>query len=101
MARLMSDTQVQVREQMLSSGQPMVRRRGGFWTYRGCANKPGDRWVPIWWVGVQTIRAMEKHGLLVRLHVHADEWRDSRGLPGVTYTAEQLQAEPGQDQQPD
>lgn len=75
---------------VLGKAPTLYRVPGGFWTYRGCMSKTGahrmgidndDRHsIPDWSVTIQTVRAMERAGLLRRLNVHREEWRDERGL---------------------
>lgn len=72
-------TQRQVIVKLAETKAPIVRLPGGFWTYDGCpVNQAG---IPDWWVTWPTVRAMDRKGLLVRAHVHADAWKDHRTLP--------------------
>lgn len=59
-------------------GAPLVRIPGGFWTYKGCPLD--ERSYPVWSVAVGTVRAMEQRGLLRRLNVYSEDWRDDRAL---------------------
>lgn len=55
----------------------------GFWTYKGCPADAAPRSsAPAWWVtnGIQSIRSMERLGLLRRTNVYKEEWRDERAL---------------------
>lgn len=56
-------------------GVPLVRRDGGFWTWQGCPEQNG---VPAWFVTVQTVRAMERAGVLRRSGRYRAEWQDDR-----------------------
>jgi len=78
----LSPTQQEVLDRMKESGAPMIRLPGGFWTYQGCLTRLSQGYdVPEWHVSVQTIRAMEKKGLLVRSNLLVEEWKDPRVLP--------------------
>lgn len=81
MAADLSKTQLQVlRKLQEHAPAALVRRAGGFWTWDGC---PSDvRGVPAWWVTVQTVRAMERQGVLQRAN-RLPEWCDDRILKGV------------------
>lgn len=77
--RQVTSTQQDVIVQLATTGACLVRLQGGFWTTAGRpANAAG---IPDWWVSWQTVRAMERKGLLVRMHTFQEDWRDSRGLP--------------------
>jgi hypothetical protein len=77
----LSQTQRDVLEKLEQNpGARMVRVSGGFWTYSGCPGLGATRMLPNWSVTVQTIRAMEKLGLLRRANIHPEEWRDERAL---------------------
>ena len=61
-----------------TANQRLVRWPGGFWTHPQAREvRPG---VPDWSIGVQTVRSMERAGLLVRAGEHPEEWRDPRVL---------------------
>lgn len=71
-------TQQQVIDKLKEHPAHLVRLPGGFWTFDGCqVNQAG---IPAWWVTWQTVRAMDRKGLLTRVHVHADAWKDHRAL---------------------
>jgi len=56
------------------------RLSGGFWTIPGTPTHPmatGGGRAPDWSVTIQTVRAMEQRGWLVRA---PEEWRDERVL---------------------
>jgi hypothetical protein len=74
----LSPTQSRTLEVVYRNGGKLVRRSGGFWTYPGCAE--GKAGIPEFWIGVQTVRALETKGLLKRTHESADEWNDPRVL---------------------
>lgn len=59
-------------------GRRLVRVPGGFWTVADVAVPPYG--VPTWWVTIQTVRALEKKGVLVRTNEFPEEWRDTRVL---------------------
>lgn len=68
----LSATQQRVLDEMVASRRPLVRWPGGFWVLQGteAEHRPGFN-VPVpvgWFVTVQTVRAMERQGLLVRTH---------------------------------
>lgn len=73
-----SETQLDVLGQMRESGK-IERLSGGFWTTPGMSFDP--RGAPDWHVTVQTIRAMEKKGLLERREGESEpEWCAARYL---------------------
>lgn len=79
----LSKTQADVVAKLTEHQAVLVRWPGGFWTYEGCPAKPGDARndaVPEWWVTVQTVRALDRAGVLVRLGRHPEEWQDARAL---------------------
>ena len=64
---------------------PLVRMDGGFWTYEGCPSKTehsenGDYQCPDWWIAINTVRVLERYGLLIRTNKYIEEWRDNRVL---------------------
>lgn len=69
---------------------PLVHWPGGFWTVEGTPAmvyaepaRAAARKTPVapeWWVGVQTVRSMERRGWLVRTGWSRREWDDSRVL---------------------
>jgi hypothetical protein len=73
-------TQLEVIEKLTEAGSDGVLERwpGGFWTTPGM-ERESHGW-PVWSVTVQTVRAMERLGLLRRLHRYPEEWRDDREL---------------------
>lgn len=75
----LSPTQQRVLDALRAAGDGarMVRYKGGFWAVSG-ATMRGD--IPDGWVDIRTIEAMEKRGLLRRLNVWPEGWRDERGL---------------------
>ncbi len=90
-----SDTQLDVLRRLVADGGVIERRPGGFWATPETAHGhhvPQGRYykahdVPAWWASTQTIRAMEKHGWLVRTSRHAEAWEDDRKI-----TAEGIEA---------
>lgn len=76
--KAVTPTQLQVIAKLGETGSFLVRVDGGFWTYDGCGcNAAGH---PNWWVTVQTVRAMERKGLLQRDGFYVEEWKDHRSL---------------------
>jgi hypothetical protein len=75
-----SPAQLEVILKLTEPGEPGVLERwpGGFWTTPGM-ERESHGW-PVWSVTVQTVRAMERLGLLRRLHRYPEEWRDDREL---------------------
>lgn len=73
-------TQQEVIAKLGETGKALTRVSGGFWTYDGCGI--GAAGIPNWWVTLQTVRAMEKKGLLVRTGYYVEDWKDDRALPG-------------------
>lgn len=75
-----SETQLEVILALTEPGAPGVLERwpGGFWTMPGMATD--ERGVPAWWVGAQTVHAMDRRGLLRRTGRYPEEWRDDREL---------------------
>lgn len=74
-------TQQQVIAKLAETGSFLQRVEGGFWSYDGCGTDA--RGVPNWWVTWQTVRAMERKGLLVRSWYYVEDWKDHRHLPTV------------------
>jgi hypothetical protein len=83
MAKLkLTTTQQDVVERMKATNEPLVRLSGGFWTLPSIAkaagytlveSRKGDPYwksvaesaaAPSWWVGIQTLRALAKKGVL-------------------------------------
>jgi hypothetical protein len=60
----------------------LVRRPGGFWSTRATKDEYHTLtgMVPAWWVGAQTVQAMEQRGLVERCRVTDKEWADDRRL---------------------
>jgi hypothetical protein len=56
----------------------LIRKPGGFWTYSGCPVSAAG--MPVWWITVGTVRALERMGVLVRVRKHDEEWRDERTI---------------------
>lgn len=76
----LSPTQQKVLDTLAAAGASrLVRRPGGFWTYPACLNK-GKTDVPLWYVTVNTVRALEHKGYLERTFDYPEEWRDTRRL---------------------
>jgi len=81
-------TQLEVIEKLTEPGSDgvLVRWDGGFWAPTGTP----WQWqkdigheayrLPQWSTTVQTVRAMERKGLLRRLYRHPEEWRDDRQI---------------------
>jgi len=71
--------QVRVLDYLQMHGGVLVRLPGGFWT---TPDTPKQRVVdqqwPEWSTTIQTVRAMEKKGLLQRTNRFPEEWRDDR-----------------------
>ncbi len=87
MSTEVSETQLAVILKLTEPGSDGLLRRypGGFWTTTSAtwrhvplASRPFD--APDWSVTVQTVRSMEKRGLLRRAGRYAEEWRDDREL---------------------
>jgi hypothetical protein len=77
--KALSQTQQGVVAKLGETGSYLHRVEGGFWTYDGCGvNAAG---IPNWWVSWQTVRAMERKGLLARSWFYVEEWKDHRGFP--------------------
>lgn len=82
-------TQLNALRRMVETQRTLRRWDGGFWTTDagpGCYAPrvrlgPGvDSAVPSWWVGIATVRAMERGGWVERTNVHPEEWRDERRI---------------------
>jgi hypothetical protein len=83
----LSKTQQAVLDKMDETGQPLVRWPGGFWSYKGCTVSHqgkldhGTKYsVPSWYCSAGTIKALDDRGLIKRLNVFPENWRDHRGL---------------------
>lgn len=75
----LSEVQADVLAVMMVHGGRLVREPGGFWTVAGVARSGRDGEWPAWSVTVQTVRAMEKKGLIGREGIFS-EWQDPRVL---------------------
>lgn len=76
--RQVSHQQLKVLAHVLPAGMT-VRVDGGFWTVPEMAVAAGvTKKAPFAWWNVQTVRALEKAGILRRMNVFPEEWRDSR-----------------------
>jgi hypothetical protein len=90
-----SPEQTTALQKLLEDPHHRIRRLpGGFWTTpstHAAALTPGrfdkGALIPTWYIGTQTIRAMEKRGWLRRVNVHAEEWRDERELTEAGHKA--------------
>ena len=63
----LSPAQIEVLRHIVENGGgPLIQRGGGFWTLEGTkyADEPGQVWT--WSTVIQTVRAMERKGLLER-----------------------------------
>jgi hypothetical protein len=70
-----SPVQQQLLDHLRRTGKVLRRSGGGLW----CTEYP---WIPAgspWW-GTQTVRALERLGVLVRCHRLPEAWRDDRML---------------------
>ena len=75
----LSPTQRETLARMAASTGELFRSRGGFWA----PHEPGRDWreTPTWWVGVQTMRSLERLGLVeLRPDQHEPEWCATRRL---------------------
>lgn len=74
--------QTRVLEHLRAHGGVLVRWRGGFWTTPDTPVelRTGSVLIPKWYAQIQTVRAMERKGLLVRTNRFLEEWRDDRRL---------------------
>lgn len=82
-----TEIQADALRQMIAHGGRLLCEPGGFWTYPEAPRV--QRWegplgraphtveAPVWWVSVQTVRAMERNGWVVRAGVQ-EEWKDER-----------------------
>lgn len=77
--KAVSPTQQQVIEKLGETRSFLYRVGGGFWTYDGCGISAAG--IPEWWVSWQTVRSMERKGLLVRSWYYVEDWKDHRDLP--------------------
>jgi hypothetical protein len=82
----LSPHQQRVIQLIQENGGITYRLHGGFWVTPGTILD--GRSVPrfgqkIW--NINTIRSLEKLGLLERTHKHEDEWRDVRRATGASY----------------
>lgn len=77
-------TQAEALRRMAAANAPLARQPGGFWTLKEASPSP---WTPrpgglerSWYIDIQTVRAMERKGLVERTNVWPEEWRDERQL---------------------
>ena len=102
---VLSPAQQKTVEYLIAHHGILIRFPGGFWTTADTPLQDGTSlrmpWgvgdtaaqaitsagVPSWWVAISTVRALEKRGMLVRMHRYAEEWRDEPAVdpgPGAT-----------------
>jgi len=76
----LSRTQLEVILKLSDPASPGVLERwpGGFWTTPGMERK--EHGWPVWSTTVQTVQALERKGLLRRMFIYPEEWRDDRQL---------------------
>ena len=78
-----SAEQAKVLRAMAADGERIVRLPGGFWvtpsvTLDTIRSAPYAEPKP--YTSIQTVRAMERKGLVERTHEYPEEWRDTRRL---------------------
>jgi len=73
----LSPTQALTIERMRAGGE-LARVAGGFWCTADTARD--YRGVPVWSVNIQTVRALERLGLVERCNRFPEDWKDSRRL---------------------
>lgn len=71
--------------EMAETGRPLVRWEGGYWTTEDRARARKREWpagfhLPDRFVSIGVVRELEEKGLLRRLGVFPEEWRDAREL---------------------
>ncbi len=75
--------QRKILKEMLSSSGHIFRTPGGFWVTdpsRNVETEPLVDNVRRTWCDVQTVRALERRGLIERVNQFPEEWRDTRKL---------------------
>jgi hypothetical protein len=87
----LSRSQLGVIERLSASGASGVLARwpGGFWAppetpwewHKSLGHEP--HMAPKWYTAVQTVRSLERLGLLTRSNRHPEAWRDDRELVAV------------------
>ena len=81
----LSRHQQRVIQLIQENGGITFRLRGGFWVTPGTIlDGRYPRFGEKTW-NINTIRSLEKLGLLERTHKHEDEWRDVRRATGASY----------------
>jgi hypothetical protein len=77
----LSKTQTEVVRRLKETGKPLQRWPGGFWTTEqppAAMNKP----APEWWCGTQTVRVLERVGVIVPKDQKRDWWKQHYVLTG-------------------
>ena len=92
MSTKLSPTQEEAVAYLRKHGGTLWRWPGGFWT---TADTPdagearegqggpadGHTWgVPVWYIGTNTVMALERKGVLERTNAYPERWRDTRRL---------------------
>jgi len=75
-----SPSQRETLEKMAADDGTIVRVPGGFWTTRRGANDLTPGGYPRWYTVLQSIRAMERRGWVVRRNVYTETYRDDRAI---------------------
>jgi hypothetical protein len=88
----LSAEQARVVAYLREHGGQLTRWPGGFWTTPDTRLPGGSRidrvdgyryelhGAPVWYTSTQTVRAMERKGVLARTHTFTQEWCDTRTL---------------------
>jgi len=75
----LSDSQFEAMKWCYEHGGHLVHWPGGFWTVVGIDSVPRDKSVPAWSCGTNTVRSLERLGMLVReMAPGRPEWADGR-----------------------
>lgn len=77
----LSHTMLEVLRRLLRDGGRLYPWPGGFWTTQPAPEGWRSGWpTGRWYASTNTVRAMERHGLLERCFEDTREWRDVRRI---------------------
>jgi hypothetical protein len=75
-----STSQRETLAKMAADDGTIVRVPGGFWTTRSGAADLTAGGYPRWYTVLQSVRAMERRGWVVRRNVYTETYRDDRAI---------------------
>ena len=80
---MVTDFQMKILRRMVATSGHIFRTPGGFWVTdpsRNVEDQPLVKNAARTWCDIRTVRALERQGLIERIHQYPEEWRDTRRL---------------------